>query len=144
MEVVASGGTLDAKAKSNVKYTAQMTLSTATPAAKTDGETPRASETATKLTARIKKKKKEDATELVDLRSPKCGIFTASQVNEYNRTQSDKCSNQIQHISDLKFQSIPVSNKSLKSVSVNLSDSRNVLYRFSGKNDVNRTKFRDV
>lgn len=43
----ASGGILDANANSVVKYMAQITLSTAIPAAITDGETPRASETAT-------------------------------------------------------------------------------------------------
>lgn len=42
-----SGGVLEASAKRATKYKAQMTLSAATPAAKTDGETPRASEIAT-------------------------------------------------------------------------------------------------
>lgn len=43
----ASGGILEANAKRVVKYTADITLSTAIPAARTDGETLRASETAT-------------------------------------------------------------------------------------------------
>ena len=47
VDVEASAGILDANAKSDVKYIAQITLSAANPAAKTDGETPRASETAT-------------------------------------------------------------------------------------------------
>ncbi len=43
----ASGGILEASANNDIKYKAQITLSAATPAAKTDGETPRASEIAT-------------------------------------------------------------------------------------------------
>jgi hypothetical protein len=42
-----SGGILEANANNVVKYTAQITLSAASPAAKTDGETPRASAMAT-------------------------------------------------------------------------------------------------
>lgn len=42
----ASGSTLEANANNIIKYIAQITLSTATLAAKTDGETPRASEIA--------------------------------------------------------------------------------------------------
>ena len=42
----ASGGILEANANNSKKYIAQMTLSAATPAAKTDGVTPRASEIA--------------------------------------------------------------------------------------------------
>jgi hypothetical protein len=42
-----SAGILDAKANNDVKYTAQITLSAASPAAKTDGDTLRASEMAT-------------------------------------------------------------------------------------------------
>lgn len=46
-EVEDSAGIFEAKANNVVKYTAQMTLSAANPAAKTDEETPRASEIAT-------------------------------------------------------------------------------------------------
>ena len=46
-DVEVSGGTFDANANSVVKYTAQITLSAASPAAKTDGETPSAFEMAT-------------------------------------------------------------------------------------------------
>lgn len=42
-----SGGILAARANNVVKYTAQITLSAASPAAKTDRETPRASAIAT-------------------------------------------------------------------------------------------------
>lgn len=41
-DVGASGGTLEANANNVEKYTAQMTLSAASPAAKIDGETPKA------------------------------------------------------------------------------------------------------
>lgn len=47
LDLEASGGILEAKAKRDEKYIAQITLSAASPAAKTDGATPRASETAT-------------------------------------------------------------------------------------------------
>lgn len=47
VDVGGSGGVLEANAKRATKYKALMTLSAATPAAKTDGETPRASEIAT-------------------------------------------------------------------------------------------------
>lgn len=47
VEVSVSGGTFDANANSVVKYTAQITLSAASPDAKIDGETPRAFEMAT-------------------------------------------------------------------------------------------------
>lgn len=47
VDVAGSGDILEANAKRATKYIAQMTLSAATPAAKTDGETPRASEIAT-------------------------------------------------------------------------------------------------
>ena len=47
VDVEVSGGILEANAKSDVKYIAHITLSAASPAASTDGETPRASETAT-------------------------------------------------------------------------------------------------
>lgn len=46
-DVEASGGTLEAKANNVEKYTAQITLSAANPAVKTEGETPRASDMAT-------------------------------------------------------------------------------------------------
>lgn len=42
-----SGGILEANANKIIKYRAQITLSAAIPAAKTDGETPRAFEIAT-------------------------------------------------------------------------------------------------
>lgn len=42
-----SAGIFEARANNVEKYTAQMTLSAANPAAKTDEETPRASEIAT-------------------------------------------------------------------------------------------------
>lgn len=42
-----SGGILDASAKRRVKYNAQITLSAAIPAATTEGDVPRASDTAT-------------------------------------------------------------------------------------------------
>lgn len=42
----ASGCILEAKANNDKKYKAQIILSAATPTAKTDGETPRASEIA--------------------------------------------------------------------------------------------------
>lgn len=45
--VESSGGILEAIANKTMKYIAEITLSAATPAAKTDGETPRASEIAT-------------------------------------------------------------------------------------------------
>ena len=47
LDVGASGGTLEAIANNVVKYSAQITLSAASPAAKTDGLTPRASDMAT-------------------------------------------------------------------------------------------------
>lgn len=46
-DVEGSGGTLEANANNVEKYTAQMTLSAASPAAKIEGETPRASAMAT-------------------------------------------------------------------------------------------------
>lgn len=45
--VEVSGGILEANANRDVKYIAHITLSAASPAASIDGETPRASETAT-------------------------------------------------------------------------------------------------
>lgn len=47
VDVAVSGGILEASANNVVKYTAQITLSAASPAAKTERETPRASEMAT-------------------------------------------------------------------------------------------------
>lgn len=47
VDVKASGGILEARANNVVKYTAQITLSAANPAAKTEGEMPRASAMAT-------------------------------------------------------------------------------------------------
>lgn len=46
-DVEVSAGTIEAKANSVVKYTAQITLSAASPAAKTDSEVSRAFEMAT-------------------------------------------------------------------------------------------------
>ena len=43
----ASGGILEANANNSMKYTAHITLSAATPAAKTDADIPSASEMAT-------------------------------------------------------------------------------------------------
>ena len=51
LDVEASEGIFDARANITVKYIAHIMLSVATPAAMIDGETPRALETATKLTA---------------------------------------------------------------------------------------------
>ena len=47
VDVEVSGGTLDANANNVVKYIAQITLSAASPDAKTDEDTPRASAIAT-------------------------------------------------------------------------------------------------
>lgn len=47
VDVEDSGGIFEAIANNTTKYTTQMTLSAATPAARTDGDTPRASEIAT-------------------------------------------------------------------------------------------------
>lgn len=47
VDVAASGGIFEANANNVEKYTAHITLSAASPAAKTERETPRASEMAT-------------------------------------------------------------------------------------------------
>lgn len=47
VEKAASAGILEANAKRDVKYTAHIMLSAANPAAKTEGVTPKYSETAT-------------------------------------------------------------------------------------------------